>query len=136
MIVATAQGSTAYNYAAGGPVVSPEVECILLTPAAPAHGISRTVLLGARETLSLTISSGRPAVEIDGVLSGQLDPGDELTVSYRPGAGQLVRIQGGRSAARSRAKLSLLDLPFLPGELLEFLPPEIRERMTEDPQDD
>ncbi|HYO37626.1 MAG TPA: hypothetical protein VER97_16235 [Geodermatophilus sp.] len=110
VIVATAMGSTAYDYAAGGPVVSPEVECILLTPAAPAQGISRTVLLGARETLTLTIGSGRPAVEIDGVLRGQLDPGDELTVSYRPGAGQLVRIQGSRS-------------------------PEIRERMTEDPQD-
>ena len=135
VIIATAMGSTAYNYAAGGPVVSPEVEGILLTPAAPAQGISRTVLLGARETLSLTISSGRPAVEVDGVLSGQLDPGDELTVSYRPGAGQLVRIQGSRSAARSRAKLSLLDLPFLPGELLEFLPPDVRERMKEDPQD-
>jgi NAD+ kinase len=135
VIIATAMGSTAYNYAAGGPVVSPEVEGILLTPAAPAQGISRTVLLGARETLTLTISSGRPAMELDGVLAGRLDPGDELTVSYRPGAGQLVRIHGSRSAARSRAKLSLLDLPFLPDELLEFLPPDVRERMTEDPQD-
>ncbi len=135
VIIATAMGSTAYNYAAGGPVVSPEVEGILLTPAAPAQGISRTVLLGARETLTLTISSGRPAMELDGVLAGRLDPGDELTVSYRSGAGQLVRIHGSRSAARSRAKLSLLDLPFLPDELLEFLPPDVRERMTEDPQD-
>jgi NAD+ kinase len=136
VIVATAQGSTAYNYAAGGPVVSPEVESILLTPAAPAQGISRTVLLGPRETLALTITSGRPAIEIDGVLGPRLAPGDAVVVTYRPGAGQLVRIQGSRSAARSRAKLSLLDLPFLPGELLEFLPPEVRRRMTEDPQDD
>ncbi len=135
MVIATAMGSTAHDHAAGGPVVSPEVEGILLTPAAPAQGISRTVLLGARETLSLTIGSGRPAVEVDGVLSGQLDPGDELTVSYHSGAGQLVRIQGSRPAARSRAELSLLDLPFLPGELLEFLPPDVRERMKEDPQD-
>ncbi|SNS97359.1 NAD+ kinase [Geodermatophilus saharensis] len=133
VIVATAQGSTAYNYAAGGPVVSPEVECILLTPAAPAQGISRTVLLGPRETLALTISSGSPAIELDGVLGPRLAPGDAVVVTYRPGAGQLVRIEGSRSAARSRAKLSLLDLPFLPGELLEFLPPELQERLQEDP---
>ena len=133
VIVATAMGSTAYNYAAGGPVVSPEVECILVTPAAPSQGISRTVLLGAGETLSLTISSGRPATELDGVLRGQLGPGDELVVSYRPDAGQLVRIEGFRSAARSRAKLGLLDLPFLPGELVEFLPREVRERLQADP---
>ncbi|MGY1673665.1 NAD(+)/NADH kinase [Geodermatophilus sp. SYSU D00710] len=135
VIVATAMGSTAYNYAAGGPVVSPEVECILVTPAAPAQGISRTVLLGARETLSLAIGSGRPAIELDGVLGEQLGPGDELTVSYRPDAAQLVRIEGSRSAERSRAKLSLLDLPFLPEELLELLPRDVRERMREDPSD-
>jgi NAD+ kinase len=133
VIVATAMGSTAYNYAAGGPVVSPEVECILVTPAAPAQGISRTVLLGAGETLTLTIGSGRPATELDGVLGRQLRPGDELAVTYRPGAGQLVRIEGSRSDERSRAKLSLLDLPFLPGELVEFLPREVRARLQEDP---
>ena len=133
VIVATAMGSTAYNYAAGGPVVSPEVECILLTPAAPSQGISRTVLLGAGETLTLTIGAGRLAMELDGVLGPRLQPGDELVVSYRAGAGRLVRIEGSRSAERSRAKLSLLDLPFLPGELVEFLPREVRARLQEEP---
>ena len=46
VILATAMGSTAYNYAAGGPVVSPGVEGILVTPAAPMSGISRTIMLG------------------------------------------------------------------------------------------
>ncbi|MGY1729008.1 NAD(+)/NADH kinase [Geodermatophilus sp. SYSU D01062] len=135
VIVATAMGSTAYNYAAGGPVVSPEVDGILLTPAAPMQGISRTVLLGARETLALTIGAGRPAMEFDGVLGGRLQPGDEVTVSYRPGAGQLVRIEGSRSAQRSRAKLSLLDLPFLPAEMVELLPRDLRERLREAPEE-
>jgi NAD+ kinase len=132
VILATAMGSTAYNYAAGGPVVSPGVEGILVTPAAPMQGIARTVLLGGSETLRLAIAGGRPAVELDGVLGPRLDPGDEITVSYRPDAGQLVRIEGSRSAARSRAKLSLLDLPVLPHELVEFLPPDVREKLTGD----
>jgi NAD+ kinase len=66
------------------------------------------------------------------VLGGRLKEGDEIEVSYRPDAGQLVRILGSKAAARSRVKLSLLDLPFLPGELLELLPAELRSKMGED----
>ena len=45
VILATPMGSTAYSYAAGGPVVSPGVEGILVTPSAPMTGITRSVLL-------------------------------------------------------------------------------------------
>ncbi|WP_409329527.1 NAD(+)/NADH kinase [Trujillonella humicola] len=133
VILATAMGSTAYNYAAGGPVVSPGIEGVLVTPAAPMSGISRTVLLDPSEPLRLAIEGGSPAMELDGVLGGRLRPGDEVEVAYRSRAGQLVRIAGSRSAARSRVKLSLIDLPYLPGELLELLPREQRERLGEAP---
>ena len=132
VILATAMGSTAYNYAAGGPVVSPGVEGILVTPAAPMSGISRTIMLAPTESLRLSLTGGQPAMELDGVLGGRLKEGDEIEVSYRPEAGQLVRILGSKAAARSRVKLSLLDLPFLPGELLELLPAELRDKLGED----
>jgi NAD+ kinase len=131
VILATAMGSTAYNYAAGGPVVSPGVEGILVTPAAPMSGINRTVVLAPADSLTLSLTGGAPAMELDGVLGGRLREGDEIAVSYRPDAGKLVRIQGSQAAARSRVKLSLLDLPFLPGELIELLPAELRDRMGE-----
>jgi NAD+ kinase len=130
VIIATAMGSTAYNYAAGGPVVSPGIEGVLVTPAAPMSGISRTLLLAPSEPLRLSIGAGRPALEFDGVLGGRLGPGDEVEVAYRSDAGQLVRIEGSRSAARSRVKLSLIDLPYLPDELLELLPRAERERLA------
>jgi NAD+ kinase len=133
VILATAMGSTAYNYAAGGPVVSPGVEGILVTPAAPMSGINRTILLAPTESLRLSLAGGQPAMEFDGILGGRVGPGDEIEVSYRPAAGKLVRIEGSKAAARSRVKLSLLDLPFLPGELLELLPTELRQRHEEDP---
>jgi NAD+ kinase len=41
-----------------------------------------------------------------------------------------VRIEGSRAAARSRVKLSLLDLPVLPQELAELLPAELRARLA------
>jgi NAD+ kinase len=133
VILATAMGSTAYNYAAGGPVVSPGVEGILVTPAAPMSGINRTILLAPTESLRLSLAGGQPAMEFDGILGGRVGSGDEIEVSYRPAAGKLVRIEGSKAAARSRVKLSLLDLPFLPGELLELLPTELRQRHEEDP---
>jgi NAD+ kinase len=89
-------------------------------------------MLAPTESLRLTLAGGQPAMELDGVLSGRLKEGDEIEVSYRPGAGQLVRIKGSKAAARSRVKLSLLDLPFLPGELLELLPAELRQKLGED----
>ena len=130
LIVATAMGSTAYNYAAGGPVVSPGVQGILVTPSAPINGISRSVLLGPGEKLELQLTGGHPAVELDGVLTGRAEPGRMLEVELRPEAGQLVRIDGSMAADRSRVKLSLLDLPLLPEELLELVPDHLRRRLA------
>lgn len=128
MILATPMGSTAYSYAAGGPVVSPGGAGILVTPSAPLNGISRSVLLGPGEPLGLELRAGRPAFELDGVLTGRLDMGETVTVGWRPDAGLLVRIDGSRAADRSRVKLSLLDLPLLPRELMELVPENLRPR--------
>jgi len=131
LILATPMGSTAYNYAAGGPVVSPGVEGIVVTPSAPLSGIGRSVLLGPGEPLQLELTEGRPAVELDGVLTGRLEPGEPVEVELRPDAGRLVRIEGSRAAVRSRVKLSLLDLPVLPQELLELVPADLRRRLDD-----
>src|SRR3954471_1212419 len=132
LILATPMGSTAYNYAAGGPVVSPGAAGVLVTPSAPLNGIARSLLLGPSEPLTLELTAGSPAVELDGVLSGRLEPGAVVEVSLRPDAGRLVRIEGSRAAARSRGKLSLLDLPVLPEELAELLPADLRSRLRDE----
>jgi NAD+ kinase len=129
LIMASPMGSTAYSYAAGGPVVSPSVAGVLVTPSAPVSGIARSLVLGPAESLTLELTAGHPAVELDGVLSGGLGPGTVLEVSLRPDAGRLVRIEGSRAAARSRVKLSLVDLPVLPHELAELLPDDVRRRL-------
>jgi NAD+ kinase len=135
LILGTPMGSTAYSYAAGGPVVSPGAQGILVTPSAPLSGISHSLLLGPNEPLRLELTAGRPAFELDGVLTGRLESGEVLEVEWRPDAGRLVRLAGSRAADRSRVKLSLLDLPLLPQELQELVPESLRRRFDDGARD-
>jgi NAD+ kinase len=124
VIVATPTGSTAYSYAAGGPVVSPAAQGILVTPASPLNGISRPVFLAPDEKIELELveGGGQPALERDGVVQTHLDVGDRVSVRSRADAGLVVRLDAPTHYQRNRLKLSLLDLPFLPDELREMLP--------------
>jgi NAD+ kinase len=120
LIVATPTGSTAYSYAAGGPVVSPAAEGMLVTPASPASGISRPLFLAPGEMVRLELMVGNPAFEVDGPVLRHLAPGDVIEVGLRRDAGSVVRFDARAFQQRNRLKLSLLDLPLLPDELREL----------------
>jgi NAD+ kinase len=132
VIVATPTGSTAYNYAAGGPVLSPSSAAFVITPVAPMSGIGRPVVLGAGDRIALDVAgeSSPAAVDIDGTPAGELEPGHRLTAAIRPDAAQVVRFSAVAHASRSRIKLSLLDLPLRRDQLVELIPPELRRRAT------
>jgi NAD+ kinase len=129
VVVSTPSGSTAYNYAAGGPVLSPSAACTVVTPVAPMAGISRAVVLGAGDRVSLTVApdSAPVALDVDGTPAGELKSGDVLHTRLRENAAQVVRFAAGEHASRSRVKLSLLDLPLRRDQLLELIPAELRE---------
>jgi NAD+ kinase len=124
LVIATPIGSTAYSYAAGGPVVSPMLDAVVISPVAPISGISRPAVISAAEPLALELleRSGQPVLQIDGTVRRRMQPGDALEVRLRPRAGLVVRLDPERFERRSQVKLSLLDLPFLPEELQD-LPP-------------
>lgn len=128
IILATPTGSTAYSYAAGGPVVSPGADALLVTPVAPMSGIGRPIVLGVDETVRLELleSSGAPVLEVDGIASGELPPGSVVEVRAERDAGHVIRLDAAGHGRRSRVKLSLLDLPLLPDEMLELVPKELR----------
>ncbi|MEV5891639.1 NAD(+)/NADH kinase [Nonomuraea fuscirosea] len=106
VIVATSTGSTAYSFSAGGPIVSPRVEAILVVAAAAHSSFNRALVLPADEEVTLQVlpSSGRLAVEVDGAVMGHLCPGDSLTVTAWPGAANVVRV-GTTFYERARRKL-------------------------------
>ncbi|MFC7550587.1 NAD(+)/NADH kinase [Plantactinospora sp. GCM10030261] len=128
LVFSTPAGSTAYSYAAGGPLVSPATEAVVLTPAAPMAGISRSVVLSPTERIRVDLrpGSGTVAVEIDGHVAKEVEGGGALEVRFQRGAGQVVRFDPRRYRQRSQLKLSLLDLPLLPEQWRELLPDEIR----------
>jgi NAD+ kinase len=125
LVFSTAIGSTAYAYSAGGPVVSPALDAVVVVALAPMAGISRPMVTAADEPIRLTLEadSGCPAIEVDGTMLRRTEPGESLDVRLIPGCGQVVRLDSDRHQRRNQVKLSLLDLPFLPDELRELTPP-------------
>ena len=124
LVLATPIGSTAYSYAAGGPLVSPMLDAVIISPVAPISGISRPAVISAAEPISLELleGSGEPALQVDGTITRRMQPGEALEVRLRPRAGLVVRLDPERYQRRSGVKLSLLDLPFLPEEMRDLLP--------------
>ncbi len=111
VVVATPTGSTAYSFSAGGPIVSPTVEALLVTPAAPHSAYNRGLVISARESVMLEIlpASGRLAVEVDGVVAGYAGAGERIAMEPRPGAARVVRLGGTTFYQRARRKLRLTD---------------------------
>jgi len=111
IVVATPAGSTAYSFSAGGPIVSPSVEALLVTPASPHSAYNRGLVLSIRDSLALEVlpASGDLAVEVDGQLAGQAHGGDLIELRPRPGAASVVRFGHTTFYQRARRKLRLSD---------------------------
>ena len=82
VIVATPTGSTAYNLGAGGPVVDPAVEAIILAPIVPLTLTQRPVVFSDSEELSLTLRprGAEVYVTFDGQANHPFRPGDVLRI--------------------------------------------------------
>lgn len=111
VVVATPTGSTAYAFSAGGPVVSPRVQGLLVVPVAPHSTFNRAVFLSCTEPLALELlpSSAPVAVEVDGGLVGDLEPGGRVELRADVTGGSVVRIDHRSFYARARRKLGIGD---------------------------
>jgi NAD+ kinase len=116
VVVATPTGSTAYSFSAGGPIVSPAVEALVVTPAAPHSAYNRGLVLSVADRLVLEIlpASGRLAVEVDGQVAAHVGPGDMVELQPRPGAARVVRLGRTTFYERARRKLRLTDSAEIP----------------------
>lgn len=106
LIVSSPTGSTAYSLAAGGAIVSPEAEVILLTPICP-HTLSiRPLILGMDATVQVRLLSSRliGILAADGQEQVELGAGDTVTVRRSPRKVRLLRLEGATFFSTLRQK--------------------------------
>jgi NAD+ kinase len=83
LIIASATGSTAYNLAAGGPIVHPRVDAMILTPIAPHTLTNRPIMIPAHEVIEVRPRIGRGEdiyITYDGQEGYPLQAGDVVRV--------------------------------------------------------
>lgn len=112
LILATPTGSTAYNLSAGGPIVHPAVDALVLTPIAPHTLTNRPIVLPASITVEITSSDGDQRtvrddiyVTFDGQTGVALGAGDKLRVARAPHGLMLLKPVGRSYYGVLRQKL-------------------------------
>ncbi|MGD9497774.1 MAG: NAD(+)/NADH kinase [Armatimonadota bacterium] len=110
LIIATPTGSTAYSLSAGGPIVEPTVEAILITAICPHTLQTRPLVVNADARLRVVVEPAPAAQEelaltIDGQETVKLLPGDEVEVVRAEPRARLVRLGCRGFYDRLREKL-------------------------------
>lgn len=87
IIVATPTGSTAYNLAAGGPIVHPEMDAMILNPVCPFTLSNRPIVVPGSEMIEILVGEGKRRevlLTIDGQETVGLAAGDRVTFIHAP----------------------------------------------------
>ncbi len=115
VIVATPTGSTAYSFSARGPIVSPDVACLIVTPIAAHMVFDRSFVLGAKRVVSLEVVGDEPGlVSADGRETQEIPVGTEVRIRASNRPARLVRRDDAPGfLSRVRDKF---DLPGDPSE--------------------
>jgi NAD+ kinase len=110
VIVATPTGSTAYAWSAGGPLVDPSHEALLLTPVAAHMLFDRSLVLPPTACIRLDVVGDRPAdLSVDGRSLGTLVEGDSIVCTAAPNAARLVTFGGRSFLGILKAKFGLAE---------------------------
>jgi NAD+ kinase len=94
VIVATPTGSTAYSMAAGGPIVHPEMDALVLTPICPFTLSNRPTVIPAGETLRVEVEEGQKAevaLTVDGHDTCALLARDCVVITRAPHKALIIR---------------------------------------------
>ena len=112
IIVSSPTGSTAYNLAAGGPILHPTLPAVVITPICPHMLTNRPLVVGDEARIEVRLRAGRD-VEVYAALDGQetfaFADGDHVAVTGSPRRLKLVKAPGRDYFAVLRTKLKWGD---------------------------
>lgn len=110
LIVATPTGSTAYSFSARGPIISPTLRALSLTPVSAHMLFDRPIVLGSAETIRIEVIDDRPAtLTVDGEELGVLERGDAIICRAAPHVARLVTIKTRDFYRLLKTKFGLTD---------------------------
>jgi NAD+ kinase len=109
VIVATPTGSTAYSFSARGPIVSPDVPCLVVTPIAAHMVFDRSFVLNATQVVTLQVVGDEPAlISADGRESVEIPVGTRIRIRPSNRPARFVRRDDGEPfLTRVRDKFGL-----------------------------
>lgn len=108
LLVSSPTGSTAYSLSAGGPIISPEMECLLLTPICP-HSLNvRPIVTDAKNILIIEVVDvdKELMLTVDGQEGAPLSKGDIVVISKSVLCTDLIRLKQRNFFRLLRAKLT------------------------------
>ena len=119
LVISTPTGSTAYSLSAGGPVVAPTVESIILTPISPHTLAIRPLVLPPDAEITVRAEDGPEEllVTVDGQVGTRFANGDVLHIRRATKSVRLVRFPGATFFSRLRHKLGWGGLQDRDGDL-------------------
>ena len=112
LIISTPTGSTAYSMAAGGPIMDPEMEAVILNPICPFTLSNRPFVLPSGKTLSISVAQVKRSnvlLTVDGQESFDLESGDKVIIQQAPC--QTLLIFAGKDSYYSALRKKLFWLP-------------------------
>ncbi|MDR3337737.1 MAG: NAD(+)/NADH kinase [Treponema sp.] len=93
LIVATPTGSTAYSVAAGGPILDPEMEALIINPICPFTLSNRPMVVPATETVIVEVEAEQRSgvlLTLDGQVTEKLEVGDRVLIRKAPYEARII----------------------------------------------
>lgn len=102
VIISTPTGSTGYNLSAGGPIVFPQTDVMIITPICPHSLQARSIVVSGNDRIMIAIGRRRKTqkeeamVTFDGRIAEELETSDRIEVYKAQETTQLIRLKGKR----------------------------------------
>jgi len=109
LIVATPTGSTAYSVAAGGPIIDPEMDLVIINPICPFTLANRPVVVPSDEKIIVLVEHEQRSpviLTMDGQITEQLESGDKINICRYPKTLSLIASDRCTFYQALRTKLS------------------------------